>query len=101
MNKQINIKTSIAGAEYNLDFNVTLQQFNKYMDAMSPSNKMAPSHNFVRNCFTPAEGDTSKDVIDAVLKVPGAGITLAGELVEDYMPEIEIISKNSNGELPA
>lgn len=94
--KTIEIEYTVDGQPNTLAFTVTLQKFNKFIDSTTPKSKVAPAHNFVRSCF-----DGDKAEIDKVLQAPGVALSLCGEIIEEYMPEVEVISKNSNGALEA
>lgn len=90
MDKEIQIDVTIDGAEYGLNFRVTADAYNRYINAINPKDKISPAHNFVRAVYA---GD--KKDIDPMLKMPGVGLQLAGEILEEYMPQVEIITKKS------
>jgi len=80
-----------------LTFDVSLEAYNKYMNEMQPTNKVAPSHTFVMRTVT----EESKDDVRNLLKKPGAPLQLAGKLVEEFTPDLTIVvgkSKESPSE---
>ncbi len=72
-----------------LQFNVTTAAYNKYLNSLTATNKVQPSHNFCMATVT----DESKEALKEFLSQPGAAVTIAGYVVEDYQPEFEITVK--------
>lgn len=72
-----------------LAFDVTVEDYNAYINEMMPNNKVAPSHNFLMRTVA----HDHRDRLAAVLKLPGAAIELAGAVVEAFRPEISITVK--------
>jgi hypothetical protein len=95
MDKEITIDVTIDGQDYSLQFNVGMADYNRYLNAMNPKDKVAPAHNFVRAV------STDKAALDPLLKMPGVSLQLAGEILEEYMPQVEVISKKSKTSLTA
>lgn len=88
MQKQINI--DVGTAEFT--FNVTLPLYNKYLNSITPSNKIQPATNFLMSTVEPEQ---SKD-LKALLTQPGAALHLAAAVVEDYQPEFNFTVKKSS-----
>lgn len=88
--KKIEITMTVDGTEMVLTFDVGLTDYNRFLNATNPKDKISPAHNFVWAVFV---GD--KSVIDPLLKLPGMGLQLTGEIIEEYMPQVEFISKKS------
>lgn len=82
---ETNIVLSIRGR--NLTFCPTPEIYNDYINAMMPNNKVAPSHNFVMRCAA-AE---CKDTVRELLGMPGASLQIAGAIVEQYAPDLNIM----------
>ena len=69
-----------------LHFCVVTPVYNKYVNELLPTNKVAPAENFLRRCVAPDD----KDALAALLEMPSAAVQLAGTLVMEFMPDIEI-----------
>ncbi|HAS88286.1 MAG TPA: hypothetical protein DCS48_03135 [Desulfovibrio sp.] len=69
-----------------LEFKPTLHAYNSYINEMQPNNKISPSHNFLMRIVA----QKSKANLEELLKLPGASIQIAGKVVEEYAPNIEI-----------
>ncbi|MDG9666726.1 putative phage tail assembly chaperone [Hahella sp. CR1] len=82
------IDVSAAGQDFS--FNVTREAYNKYVNAVTPTNKIAPSHNFL-------VGTVAQEQRDALVKLirdtPGAEVQLAGAVLEEYTPDLGIVAK--------
>lgn len=81
-----------------LTFAVGRDDYNKYINAVTAKDKVAPSHNFLIQ--TVADGSLAdlKKVLEAN---PGAEVQLASALLEDYTPDLDIVVKKSSGALTA
>ncbi len=82
MNKTI--KLNIDGKP--MAFNVAVAAYDKYLNELMPSNKIAPARNFLLR--TVAAED--REALKTALEKPGAGLQIAAKLVEEYTPDIEI-----------
>lgn len=69
-----------------LTFSVDTASYNRYVNELLPTNKVAPAENFLRRTITAEH----KDALKAVLDMPGSAVQLAGSLVTDFMPDLEI-----------
>lgn len=70
-----------------LNFTVTLAGYNKYVNELTPINKVAPARNFLMRSV-----DTdSKDALREVVDLPGVGVQLAMALLDEYMPDVNIV----------
>jgi hypothetical protein len=78
----------VAGTE--LTFEPTLTAYNSYINDLLPSDKVAPSHNYLRKIVA----SESKTALDEVLKRPGAALQIAGAVNEQFAPTLEITVKN-------
>lgn len=82
------IVLNIAGTD--ISFKPDMATYNKYINEMSMSNKVAPAHNFLTRTVE-AE---SKDALLKIMELPGATLQIVGKLLEEYTPELEITVKN-------
>lgn len=70
-------------------FCVTTADYNAYINAMTPDNKVTPSVNFVRQTLQDKEKRKELDELcDA-----GLAVDLAGQLLTAFRPEVEITVK--------
>lgn len=78
------IKKEVNGKD--LEFNIEIAHYNRYINEMQPNNKITPAHNFLMRTVS-AE---TKDNLKELLELPGAAIQITASVLEDYMPDIEI-----------
>ncbi|GFM37731.1 putative phage tail assembly chaperone [Desulfovibrio psychrotolerans] len=71
----------------NVTFAPTPEIYNDYINAMQANNKVAPSHNFVMRCAVADD----KDRVRELLALPGASVQIAGAIVEQYAPDLNIM----------
>lgn len=79
-------KISLTVNDKPLNFTVTLADYNKYINEITPFNKIAPGRNFLMRTV---DAD-SKDALREVVDLPGVGVQLAMTLLDEYMPEVSI-----------
>lgn len=79
-----NITLTIGGTEY--PFRVTTTEYNAYINDITPDNKVSPSKNFIRRCLV--EKKQMETIVD--LCDQGLGIEIAGKLIEEFHPKLEI-----------
>ena len=72
-------KISLTVNDKPLNFTVTLASYNKYM--------VAPARNFLMRSVD----EDSKDALREIVDLPGFGVQLVGALLEEYMPDVNII----------
>ena len=82
------IKLVVAGKDIVFAPNVTA--YNKYINYVTMSNKIAPAHNFLLRIVTPE----TKEALEDILKRPGAALQVVGKVLDEYTPELEITVKN-------
>ncbi len=87
LNKQ-HIELTVLGCD--LAFNVNRTIHNDYVNAVTQNSKVAPSHNFLMCAVTEDNKDTLRDILK---KTPGAEVHLAGAVLEQYMPDLDIVVK--------
>ena len=79
-------KIILTANDSQLTFNVTLADYNRYINELTPINKVAPARNFLMRTV---DAD-SKDALRALVDLPGVGVQLAMALLDEYMPEVSI-----------
>ena len=75
-----NIDMNIAGKDVSFAPNVTA--YNKYINDITISNKIAPAHNFLMRIVTPE----TKEAPDEILKRPGAALQSVSKVMDEYTP---------------
>ena len=83
--------------EQSLDFVLDPALMTKYINALSPSNKVAPGNNLLVNAVKPEH----KEQLKPLLANPMTVLQLAGALVEEYAPTVEITVKKRSATLSA
>jgi hypothetical protein len=78
-------------------FHLTPQDVTKYFNATTQSNKVAPANNLLVSTVKQEERASLKPL----LANPVTVMELAGALLEEYSPDIEIIVKKSSATLTA
>ncbi|NWB99085.1 putative phage tail assembly chaperone [Pseudomonas gingeri] len=76
-------------------FTLTPQDVTKYFNAMTPSNKVAPANNLLANTVQQDQRATLKPLLANPVMV----MQLAGTLLEEYSPDVEIIVKKPSATL--
>lgn len=78
-------------------FTLTPQDVTKYFNSLTQNNKVAPANNLLVNTVKQEERATLK----ALLGNPVMVMQLAGALVEEYGPDVEVIVKKPSSTLNA
>ena len=78
-------------------FTLTPQDVTKYFNAMTANNKVAPSFNLLSSTVLPAE----KAALRELMANPVMTMQIAGALLEEYAPDVEIIVKKPLSTLTA
>jgi hypothetical protein len=78
-------------------FTLTPQDVTKYFNSLTQNNKVAPANNLLVNTVKQEERATLK----ALLGNPVMVMQLAGALVEEYGPDVEVIVKKPLSTLSA
>lgn len=87
MSKQV-ITLTIAGTD--ISFTPTMVAYNGYINAISMTDKVAPSHQYLKRIVC-AE---SKEALDELLARPGAALQIVAKVNEQYAPDLDIEVKN-------
>ncbi|SOB60532.1 Phage protein [Pseudodesulfovibrio profundus] len=69
-----------------ITFHIEPDDYNRFLNEMQPNNKVSPAHNFLMR--TVDEG--CKEELKELLLIPGAPLTIVGDLVEEYTPDLRI-----------
>ena len=78
-------------------FTLSPQDVTKYFNAMTANNKVAPSFNPLSSTVLPAQ----KTELRELLANPVMTMQVAGALLEEYAPDVEIIVKKPSSTLIA
>jgi hypothetical protein len=78
-------------------FALTPQDVTKYFNSLTQNNKVAPANNLLVNTVKQEERATLK----ALLGNPVMVMQLAGALVEEYAPDVEVVVKKPSTTLSA
>ncbi|MCM2317947.1 MAG: putative phage tail assembly chaperone [Pseudomonas sp.] len=92
MTAQRQIVLTIGAADF--AFTLTAQDVTKYFNAMTPSNKVAPAHNLL---VTTVQAD-QKAALRELLGNPVLTIQVAGALIQEYSPDVEVTVKKPSSE---
>lgn len=87
MTERTEITLEVGTQEF--DFTVDPALMTKYINSMTQSNKVAPSHNLLMN----AVNQEQKAALKPLLANPVTAIQIAGALMEEYSPTIEVTVK--------
>lgn len=83
--------------EQEFTFTLAPQDVTKYFNAVTPNNKVAQSNNLLTNTVLPVH----LHALRPLLTNPVLTMQLAGMLLEEYAPDVEIIVKKPSAELTA
>jgi hypothetical protein len=78
-------------------FTLTPQDVTKYFNSLTQNNKVAPANNLLVNTVKQEERATLKTLLGNPVMV----MQLAGALVEEYGPDVEVIVKKPSSTLSA
>lgn len=77
-------------AEQDFVFHVSRESYNKYINNVTPTNKVAPSYNFAVSVVE----DSCKAALVALMQsTPGAEVQIAGAIIQEYVPDLGIVAK--------
>jgi hypothetical protein len=83
--------------EKEFTFSMTPQDVTKYFNAMTANNKVSPSHNLLSNTVAADQ----RTELRTLLANPVMTMQIAGALLEEYAPDVEIIVKKPSSTLSA
>ncbi|MDM5065628.1 putative phage tail assembly chaperone [Aeromonas salmonicida] len=87
MSKQT-ITLTIAGTD--ISFEPTLVAYNSYINGLSMTDKVAPSHQYLKRIVC----TQNKEALDTLLARPGAALQVAAKVNEQFAPDLDIEVKN-------
>ena len=96
MNEQ-NPEITLEVGEQEFTFNLTPQDVTKYFNALTQTNKVAPGNNLLMTTVKQEQRATLKPLLANPVMV----MQLAGTLLEEYAPDVEVIVKKRSATLSA
>ncbi|MGG2018897.1 putative phage tail assembly chaperone [Pseudomonas sp. S8] len=96
MNEQ-NAEITLEVGENEFTFSLTPADVTKYFNALTQTNKVAPGHNLLMNTVKQEEKATLKPLLANPVMV----MQLAGALLEEYAPNVEVVVKKRSNTLSA
>jgi len=96
MNEQ-NPEITLEVGEQEFTFNLTPQDVTKYFNALTQANKVAPGNNLLMTTVKQEQRATLKPLLANPVMV----MQLAGTLLEEYAPDVEVIVKKRSAMLSA
>lgn len=87
MNDRAEITLEIGGEDF--DFVMDTALVTKYINGLTQANKVSPSHNLLMNAVV----QDQKAKLKALLGHPTTTLEIAGALVEEFSPKVEVIVK--------
>lgn len=82
-------KITVTAGDDEFEFCVKTNDYNSYINALKPDDKIAPSSNFLRRTLVDKEKlEKLNALIDA-----GVGIDIASSIINEFRPEVEIAIK--------
>ncbi|WP_429134270.1 putative phage tail assembly chaperone [Aeromonas hydrophila] len=88
MSKITPVTLTVAGTD--ISFHPTVVAYNSYLNDVTMTDKVAPSHNYLTKIVAPE----SKPDLTELLKLPGAALQIAGKLNDLFAPQLDITVKN-------
>ena len=96
MNEQ-NPEITLEVGDQEFTFNLTPQDVTKYFNALTQTNKVAPGNNLLMTTVKQEQRATLKPLLANPVMV----MQLAGTLLEEYAPDVEVIVKKRSATLSA
>ncbi|WP_236181522.1 putative phage tail assembly chaperone [Pseudomonas sputi] len=94
---QQNTEITLEVGENEFTFNLTPADVTKYFNALTQTNKVAPGNNLLMTTVL----QDQKNVLKPLLGNPVMVMQLAGALLEEYAPNVEVIVKKRSSTLSA
>lgn len=82
MEKTIDLKVN----GVHLAFVMGIEPYNKYINEVTMTNKVAPARNLLMRTVT----EECKEDLRKILESPSAGVQIAAAVLEEYTPDLEI-----------
>lgn len=87
MTERTDITLEVAGQDF--DFSMDPALMTKYINSLTPANKVAPAHNLLMTSVNQEQ----KAALKPLLANPMTSIQIAGALIEEYSPTVEVTVK--------
>lgn len=87
MTERTEITLDVAGQDF--DFVMDAALITKYINSLTPANKVAPAHNLLMTSVS----QDQKASLKPLLANPMTAIQIAGALIEEYSPTVEVTVK--------
>lgn len=84
------ISITLLSSGVTFEFNVDRPSYNSYINAITPTNKVQPSHNFLMLTVVPDSREALKLFLE---ETPSAEIAIASKVLEEYTPDLEFAVK--------
>ncbi|WP_460410083.1 MULTISPECIES: putative phage tail assembly chaperone [unclassified Pseudomonas] len=97
MSQQNNTEITLEVGEQEFTFNLTPADVTKYFNALTQTNKVAPGNNLLMTTVLQEQ----KTVLKPLLGNPVMVMQLAGALLEEYGPKVEVLVKKHSATLSA
>jgi hypothetical protein len=85
------ITLEVKGVDFT--FNVNRTEYNKYINSITQNSKVAPSHNFLMCTVDETQRATLRDFLK---DTPASEVSIAGQVLEEYTPDLGIVVKKSS-----
>ena len=95
MTERTDITLEVSGQDF--DFSMDPALMTKYINSLTPANKVAPAHNLLMTSVNQEQKATLKPL----LANPMTAIQIAGALIEEYAPTVEVTVKKRSATLSA
>ncbi|MEA5670752.1 putative phage tail assembly chaperone [Pseudomonas sp. MH2] len=95
MTERAEITLEIGGEDF--DFEIDVAHVTKYINGLTQANKIAPSHNLLMNTVK----QDQKAKLKPLLAHPSTTLEIAGALVEEFQPKVEVTVKKRSSTLSA
>lgn len=89
---EVNRDITLEVGEAEFTFKLNPQEITKYFNTMTQNNKVAPAHNLLMRTVAQEQ----KASLKPLLENPLMTMNLAGELLEEYGPDVEVTVKKSS-----
>ncbi|WP_025108617.1 putative phage tail assembly chaperone [Pseudomonas sp. H1h] len=86
---EVNRSITLEMGNLEFTFSLTPQDVTKYFNATTQANKVAPAHNLLMGTVKQED----KTALKQLLENPVTTMTMAGALLEEYSPDVQVIVK--------
>ncbi len=82
---------TVSGTDFS--FSVGRDDYNKYINSISQTSKVAPSHNFL---MLTVDESSRQALVEFLKETPGSEVAIAAAVLEEYTPDLNIVVKKSS-----